>query len=56
VKVGVLRELRRTARDGRPVVVLLDPRTERLHRVEDPRLGQAEPALVDGMLRVLGGA
>jgi hypothetical protein len=55
VQVGVLRELRRTARDGRPVVVLLDPRTERLHRMDDPQLGEAEPAAVDAMLRVLGG-
>src|SRR5205814_8048767 len=55
VRLGELREVRRGARDGRPVVILVDPESETFYQLDDPRLGAAEPALVDEMLRVLGG-
>ena len=45
----------RQGRDGRPVVILVDPEHEHFYQVDTPRLGEAEPALVDSMLRVLGG-
>jgi hypothetical protein len=54
-KVGELRVMKRLVRDGRPVVILVDPEREMFYWVEDPQLGEAEPALVDAMLRVLGG-
>jgi hypothetical protein len=55
VKLGELREVKRTARDGRPVVILVDPQSENFYQVDDPQLGDAEPAAVGAMLRVLGG-
>jgi hypothetical protein len=42
-------------RDGRPVVIPVDPHSETFYEKADPRLGEAERALADAMLRVLGG-
>jgi predicted TIM-barrel fold metal-dependent hydrolase len=53
VRLGTVRELRRLVRDGRPVVILVDPHSENFYPVDDPQLGDAEPAAVDAMLRVL---
>ena len=39
-----------------PVVVLVVPEQEQFYQVDDPQLGDAEPALVDAMLRALGRA
>jgi hypothetical protein len=54
-KVGKLREIERLVRDGRPVVILVDPHGERSYQVDDPQLGKAEVPSVDAMLGVLGG-
>ena len=56
VRLGELREMTRTVRDGRPMVVLVDPHGERFCQVQDPQLGEAEDDLVTAMLRVLGGS
>src|SRR5215831_580136 len=52
VKVG---ELWHMVRDGKPVVILVDPYSERFFQGADPQLGEAEPEIVDAMLRILGG-
>jgi hypothetical protein len=54
VRMGELREMKRLDRDGRPVVILVDPESENLYRVGDPQLGAAEPGLVDALLEALG--
>jgi hypothetical protein len=54
VRLGTIRELGRLARDGRPVVILVDPHSETFYEVADPRLAEAKRDLVDEMLRVLG--
>jgi hypothetical protein len=53
--LGELRELKRLVWDGRPVVVLVSERDERLYQVGDPRLGEREAKAVDGMLAARGG-
>jgi hypothetical protein len=55
VRVGELRELEHVVRDDRAVVILVVPQGEGFYQVDDPRFGEAEPALVDAMRRVLGG-
>jgi hypothetical protein len=56
VRLGELRELERSLRDGRPVVILVDPHGERFYQIDDPQIEDAEPAAVEAMLGVLGGS
>jgi hypothetical protein len=42
-------------RNGKPVIVLVVPEQETFYQLDDPQLGEAEAALVEAMLRVLGG-
>jgi hypothetical protein len=55
VRLGTVRELRRLVREGRPVVILVDPASDNCYQLNDPQLGEAEPAAVDALLRMLGG-
>ena len=55
VRLGTVRELRRMVRNGKPVIVLVVPEQETFYQLDDPQLGDAEPALIDAMLGVLGG-
>jgi hypothetical protein len=54
VKAGAYTLLFRGERDGRRVLIAMDPYNERAYEVLDPEYGEAEPVLVDAMARTLG--
>ena len=54
-RFGWTERAKRMVESGRHVVILVDPETQSFYQVDDPQLGEAEPALVEAMLRVLGG-